>query len=153
MSQHTDKYGEKEPKHILENTEYDKDKHHDKLGRFKKGSSAAVGRKNKDNWKLQLNKAFRKCSSEEKVIALIDKCYSKAMKGDTKMMIYLLDRVLGKVGDKVTIEHSKTIEVSLPMLGRRDDRKVVDARVVDSLNVAKDIIIEEVQDEMVKEIE
>lgn len=155
MSSHGKDYTNSDytPRHILENTEYDKDKHHDKLGRFKKGSSSAIGRKNKNNWKLQLNRAFRKCSSEDKVIALIDKCYGLAMKGDTKLIIYLLDRVLGKVGDKVTIETSKTIEVTLPLLGKREDRRIVNSTVIDSLSIAKEIIIEEAQDEMVEEIE
>jgi len=153
MSSHSKDYtkpGEK-PRHILNGTEYDKDKHHDKLGRFKKGGSAAAGRNPKDGWKQQLNKAFRKASSEAKVIKLIDKCYSTAMKGDVKMMIYLLDRTLGKVTDKVTIEATKTIEVSLPLLGKREDRKVIDSKVIESLKVAKDIIIEEVENELEEE--
>lgn len=147
MSDHTDSVNTNPiSKHVLEGTEYDKDKNHDKItGRFIKGSAAAVGRNNKNHWKLQLNTAFRKASSEKKVIELIDKCYKDAMAGNTKMQIYLLDRVLGKVGDKVTIESSKSIEVTLPLLGKRDDRKIIDSQVVESLEIAKDIIINEIE--------
>jgi hypothetical protein len=76
----------------------------DGKGRFLKGNPAGPGRQ-KDNQIEMWNKKFRTKSGRvfNRVFnALINRC----LQGDTKAIIYLMDRLLGRMNDNVAVEHT-----------------------------------------------
>lgn len=114
-----------------ENGNYPVEKYHDERGYYKKGNKAAVGRKSKTEWRLELNKAFRAAATKEKMLKILDVAYQKALKGDNQMITLFLERTLGKEENKIDVTHDTTITVCLPMMGQR--RKEIESQIIENI--------------------
>lgn len=113
-------------------------------GYFKKGSQHALGCKGRPYTQMNVN-AFRAAVTPKEVTKIVRRLLKLCEDGDTKAIIYILDRCLGRTPFELDIKGEGQITFTLDMgkqLEEPEEPKQLEEKTIDIIDVVPTIIKE-----------